>query len=133
MMKKLFLAVLCGVMLTGCGVAFKQNAAEFIKTQPASVWGEAPSQELVQALQNKALKTILKDFDAARIEQGAIQRIVISKTMTNPEPLPVWQSEVMVNGKNSYGGYTGFKKYYFYFYLGKMYAIEPEGEVRLYL
>jgi hypothetical protein len=39
-MKKLYLAVLCGVMLTGCGVAFKQNAAEFIKTQPASVWGK---------------------------------------------------------------------------------------------
>lgn len=108
-------------------MAYKNNAQKMLAELPASAWGAQPQD--IDAQQKSALSIILKDPDSAKISQQDIIRTVISSSGTSTTPIPVWASRVLVNARNGYGGYVGFKTYIFYFYNGQIIALDKEGEL----
>lgn len=134
MIKAIGIVAISAVLLSGCGVAYRNAAAEFISTQPPSAWGSAPPSDY-KALQRKILLISLKDPESARFqgEDGQPERVVISASMTDPKVVPVYLTRVQVNAKNSFGGYTGFKEYRFFWNEGRLYAHESESSGRKYL
>lgn len=129
---KLFAAAILSVCLSGCGIAYKNAAEDFIRTQPESAWGSPPPAGHKEA-EKAWIKTRLKDPESAQFRDGANQRVTIAASLTDPTVVPAWQSTIYVNAKNSYGGYTGYKVHNFYYSSGVMYAVESEEKGRLYL
>lgn len=126
------LVVLVLACVTGCGVTYRNAAEEFIRTQPESAWGSAPPPGHKE-IEKEWAKSRLKDPMSAQFKDGENQRVTIAASLTDPTVVPVWLSTIFVNAKNSYGGYTGFKIYNFYYSNGELYAVENEENGRSYL
>ena len=126
------LLVLASLALVGCGTQFKNAADEFVRTQPASAWGKQPppGHRLVE---QTYVKSRLKDPESVRFQDLEMQRVVISASMTDPKIVPVWASRFLVNAKNAFGGYTGFKEWNFYYREGELFAIESPETGRQYV
>lgn len=131
-MKRWVVAGLIAVSLSGCGTAYRSAAEEFIRTQPASAWGAQPPAGHIEVEKAYILRR-LKDPGSANFEVVGLQRVTVAASLTNPEVVPVWMSSLRVNAKNSYGGYTGFEVWNFYYRFGELYALESEEGGRQYL
>jgi hypothetical protein len=118
--------------LTGCGAVYQKAADDFMLTQPKSAWGKAPSDN--HAMQEQELiKVMLKDSDSAKFQVLNLETAIIPTSLLEPKVLPVWKSTVLVNAKNSYGAYTGFKTWHFYYVDGLLHAYKQGNELIEYL
>lgn len=126
------ITLMTSILLIGCGVAFKNAADEFVRTQPPSAWGSQPPQHHRDVERQMILK-LLKDPSSATFEFLALQRVVISASMTDPAVVPVWESQVLVNAKNSFGGYTGAKVWSFMYREGTLFAVSDPERGRSYI
>lgn len=124
-MRELGLITLSLCFLTACGVAFKHDAEQFISTHKQADWGNPPPEDHLTA-ESAYIKARLKDPNSAEIRQEAIQLQVISATMSDPAIVPVYASLISVNARNSFGGYTGFKTWTFYYDTGRLFAVEND-------
>lgn len=131
-MRSWLFAVVAAAFLSGCGTAYRSAAEEFIRTQPASAWGAQPPPGHVE-VEKAYIQRRLKDPGSANFEVVGLQRVTVAASLTNPEVVPVWMSSLRVNAKNSYGGYTGFKVWNFYYRSGELYALESEEGGRQYV
>lgn len=120
-------AFLCCV--AGCGSVYKQRAAEFEATQPESAWGRKPPDGHRQ-IEIASIKARLFDPYSADIREGSLQRYVLPESFTSPVPVPVWGSEVIVNAKNRYGAYTGFKSWVFFYRDGSLFVVQNDDGVK---
>jgi hypothetical protein len=129
---KFIFALLCYAALAGCGTVYRNAAEEFLRTQPDSAWGQQPPDGHL-AVETSYIKGRLKDPMSAQFEVQQIQKVTISASLTNPKVVPAYMSAILVNAKNSFGGYTGLKAWAFYYSNGNLYAVESEEEGRVYL
>lgn len=129
---KVIVSIALSVCLVGCGVAYRNAAEEFIRTQPESAWGKAPPPGHKE-IEKERVKAKLKDPFSAQFNDGENQRVTIAASLTDPTVVPAWKSTIFVNAKNSFGGYTGFKIYNFYYANGELYAVEDMDNGRSYL
>jgi len=118
--------------LAGCGVAYRDAANEFIRTQPPSAWGSQPPAGH-QEIERSFIQSRLRDPDSARFQFSEPRRVTVAASMSDPTVVPVWESEVLVNGKNALGGYTGFKPWSFYYSNGALFAVESAESGRQYV
>lgn len=118
--------------LAGCGIQHRQAAQEFARTQPPEAWGAKPP-EGHRSDETAFIKSQLKDPESARFNEVALQRVVISASKTDPAVVPVWESGILVNARNSFGGYSGFRLWSFYYRNGTLFAVETEDAGRRYL
>ena len=123
---KVLIAILISISLVGCGVAYRQNREELVKTLPESAWGTIPDTHYV--LETALIRKMLKDPDSGKFEQVKVYRHLIPSSEFSTTPIPVWVSIVNVNAKNSFGGYTGAKAYWFAWSNGKIIAYIEPGE-----
>ncbi len=86
----------------------KKKYEEYLQSLPAE--GPRPSMEYAQAAALEYFRLILKDAESARYEWGGIEQGVFRGGLER-FGTPGWILSVSVNGKNSYGGYTGFSPY----------------------
>lgn len=128
------IVLLAVVALVGCGVQYRNDAEQFLQTQPPEAWGEPPTKDARIAAEENWLTTRLKDPYSAKIGYSEdAQRGTIAKTMFDPTVVPIWFSYVSVNAKNSFGAYTGAQTYTF-FYQGKfLFAVDSPTDGRSYL
>jgi hypothetical protein len=124
-----FLTITIALSITGCGALYDSSAAKFMATQPESAWGSQPPKDH-QEQEMRYLNAILKDPYSAKIEFLPVKRTTVAASITNPTVVPVWESAALVNAKNSYGGYTGAKKYSFYWKNGSLYLLIGEGLIQ---
>lgn len=97
-------------LLSGCGTAYKQNAAELIARSSVSDWGTPPPSDHEQ--KTKAFfENVLKDPYSAQYKFAAPIRAAIPQSGMSTNPVLVWGVDVAINAKNSYGAYVGFKEY----------------------
>lgn len=89
------------------------------KISNINVFGKKPSHQESMLLVKTWMKYTLKDPDSAKIEIGAPYKSTCLPSGIN-QLLFCWSVPVDVNGKNSYGAYTGYKRYYFSIYNGKI-------------
>lgn len=119
-------------MFAGCGSVYRAAAEEFHRTQPPSAWGQQPPEGHVE-VQKAYVASRLKDPDSVRFQVGALQRVTISASLTDPTVVPVWESPLHVNAKNSFGGYVGFKTWSFYYRDGSLFAVDAPETGRQYI
>lgn len=75
-----------------------------------NIFGEPPTNPLETI--KKYMENRLKDPESAKYKDLKIQKSFI---INDYRVSFGWKAEVLINGKNSYGGYTGFKAEYFDF------------------
>ncbi|MEB7926113.1 hypothetical protein NGJ69_20780 [Atlantibacter hermannii] len=104
-MKKILALVLLGVSLTGCVQPMTKSEVN------AAVYEPLPSnyKEQIQML----MESRLKDPDTAKFKFFEPKKGYTESTRHFAYVVPVG-----INAKNSYGGYTGYKAYYFSYYQG---------------
>lgn len=104
-MKKLLGIVLLSLLLSGCVQPMTKSEVN------AAVYEPLPNdyKERIQAL----LEERLKDPDSAKFKFFDPKKGYTASTRHFGYVVPV-----DVNAKNSYGGYTGYKSYYFVYYHG---------------
>lgn len=129
---KTIVITLAAIILSGCGTAYRAEAEKFMRTQPPETWGAPPS-ATIRSAEAKIILARLKDPGSAIIESRPLERATIAASMTDPTVVPVWTSPVLVNAKNSFGGYTGAKLYEFHYSRGRLYAIDYPERGRVYL
>jgi hypothetical protein len=115
-------------MASGCGVSYNAKKKELLKTAVPSDYGPPPPANSCE-IQKQFISNLLKDPQIAQFKCGdnAIKEI-IQDGSGSPNPILVWIQLEQVNGKNSYGGYTGFKPYLFAWRDGKIYAVAYPNE-----
>jgi hypothetical protein len=149
----LILLVLSGVVLAACAPLHGGSVIDTMPPAPtaqeiaAAEIGEPPSLEGIKRAVTMVLRMSLKDFESARIEYmepgskailadtpemiaDSERRVLRSYYWTDPfAPRHVaWCKQVHVNAKNSYGGYTGYQIWSFYFVNGEyVYHRAPSG------
>jgi len=105
-------------LLVGCQTVSPQ---EITALDP----GLKPDQQAAETNVRGYLTTALKDYDTARINFHPVRKGWQKDGSLRGGKLHAgWMLVVDVNAKNSYGGYTGFKRYWFFFEGGSMYHIE---------
>lgn len=122
---------LSSLILSGCGVMYRSAAEDFMRTQPASAWGKPPPANHNE-LEKNFILGLLKDPNSAMISFGEPTRIVTSASALSPQVVPVWASPVYVNARNSFGGYTGRKRWLFCYQNGKLHSLERDGDGTIY-
>jgi len=127
----LILVTLTSLTLSGCGVMYRSAAEDFMRTQPPSAWGEPPPSNHKE-LEQIFILGLLKDPNSAIISFGESSRIVTTASALSPQVVPVWASPVYVNAKNSFGGYTGRKRWLFCYQNGKLHSLERDREATVY-
>lgn len=129
-----FCILLMVTFLAGCGVQYRSDAEDFLRSQPPEAWGEPPAKAARLLVEEQWLAARLKDPYSAKLGFSEIvERGTVSKTMLDPTVVPIWYSYVTVNAKNSYGGYTGAKTYTFMYQGKRLYAVDSPEEGRDYL
>jgi len=113
--------------LLGCGIAHNVMRSQMLETATEADYGSPPPANH-QELERQIILDSLKDPDSAKFEFGSVTRDVIPSGFFNPKPILVWKTYVRVNTKNSYGGYTGFNRWYFAWRDGQVIAVAfPRG------
>lgn len=115
--------------LVGCGSVYQQRAAEFEATQPVSAWGRKPPEFHRQA-EIASIKGALFDPYTADIREGSLARYVLPESFSSPVPVAVWGSQILVNAKNRFGAYVGFKTHYFFYRDGALFATQDGDGIR---
>lgn len=110
-MKHLFslLAIVIALSINGC--AYTPSKQDFSNAN----YGEPPTN--IEESIKKSLYGILKDPDSVQLKDISEPK---EDWFLNPANFNTkfdygWHVCAMVNGKNSYGGYTGYKQYHFFF------------------
>jgi hypothetical protein len=115
--------------LSGCGIAYNIKRNEMLKTATEADFGPRPPSNYQETEKQMILDT-LKDPDSAKFKfVEKIENTTIQKGFGSPTPILVWISEVWVNAKNSYGGYTGEQRYLFAWKDGKIIATSSPDSV----
>lgn len=128
-MSKRLVAVFAALVLSACGAAFRSAADDFERTQPPSAWGRQPPSGHVE-LEKAYVLRLLKDPESARFEPGGVASFLTPVSQQNPAVVPVWRSVLMVNAKNSLGGYTGAQPWVFLWHNGDLARVqEPNGRI----
>lgn len=114
--------LLLASLFSGCGVAYQIKRDELSRTARTEDYGPKPPsnhREITQQL----IRRILKDPDSAKFESwNDGYTSIIQSGFASPMPMLVWITSVDVNGKNSYGGYTGFNTWHFAWQNGSIVA-----------
>ncbi len=120
--------------LLGIAAAFAITACANVPPEslPAHFdFGERPA-DYEQKI-NAHFESILKDYDSARFKYG--ERFEKMQCLTlelrgTPRKIKYagWARKVMVNAKNSYGGYGGYKLYVVPFKDGQVWAVYDERD-----
>lgn len=85
-------------------------------------FGDRPTPEQSAQICGDWFKFNLKDYESARFEWGRLHKA----TFKNGPMRFGYVQEVMVNAKNSYGGYVGFKPYAIFIERGRAVTdVEP--------
>ena len=112
---------------------FKKKLAAYESTLSESDYGPAPIdyENRIDAY----IRPQLKDPDSARfrVDASSAEKVVMYERIKYRGYIihgPVWRVKTYVNAKNSYGGYTGEKLYYIYFFDNKIvgYTYRSYGE-----
>ena len=117
-MKRLMMAFGLAALLAGCATPMptqEQITAADCGPTPAS------AQDAIKHW----FDTALKDSDSARLRFGEPKKGVVRDAPIEGGKLHWgWIVQVQVNAKNSYGGYTGFQDYSFFFRDGRMTGVK---------
>jgi hypothetical protein len=100
---RLLLTCAFSAMLAGCGAMERAAQDSYMAKTPASAWGSPPFGYEAKLI--KLMKDSLIDPDSARFKFSKPDRI--SWPSSKGGQSPAWQIDVLVNAKNSFGGYTG--------------------------
>jgi hypothetical protein len=133
-MKRFFVivALATSIVVSGCGLAYNAKRNELLKTAKPSDYGPPPPANYCE-IQKQVILSSLKDPQSAQFQWGNNPiKEIIPTDFTSPNPILVWVTSAQVNGKNSFGGYTGFKPYLFAWKDGKIYAIAFPNETNPY-
>jgi hypothetical protein len=125
----LALAAAAAAGVAGCGVAFRSSADEFERTQPLTAWGARPPADHLEVERAFVLR-LLKDPESARFEHRGVARFLTPASQQDPSVVPVWRSLLLVNARNSFGGYTGAQAWSFLWHNGRLYRVQ-DGTGRL--
>ena len=109
-------------LLSGCGLAYQAKSKKMLNSATTADFGSEPPidhQEMEKAL----IRPGLKDPDSAKFDFGAVVRTTIPSGFASPTPILVWRTDVNVNARNSFGGYTGFQPYHFAWRDGRLIAV----------
>lgn len=112
--------------LAGCGVAFRNAAEEFERTQPPSAWGRRPPPGHLEVERAYVLRQ-LRDPESARFEHAGVVSFLSPVSQQDPAVVPVWRSLQMVNAKNAMGGYTGAQPWSFLWHDGRLFRVQEPG------
>jgi len=113
-----FSLIFCLLLLTGCATAPTQ------KELAEANYGSYLSQEDAQTKAIIFLKEYLKDPESTKIEWGEFKKGWMREA-------PIFGCKLRfgyilkanINSKNSFGGYTGYKPYQFFFFNGSIVSI----------
>lgn len=120
------------LVAASCGTAYKSASEEFLRTQPPSAWRSPPPAGHHDAERQWILQR-LRDPGSAQMSFAAPRRVTIAASLTDPTVVPVWASDVAVNAKNAFGGYTGAKTWSFYYDDGRLVAVDVPERGRIYV
>lgn len=124
-MKKLvaiFVLMLFAISISGCGVAYQMKRDELLKTATIEEYGPKPPSNH-RDIEQQIINSVLKDPDSAKFQSwNDGYTTIIQSGLGSPTPMLVWMTSVDVNAKNSYGGYTGYKTWYFAWSNGRIVA-----------
>lgn len=125
--KAVFVAgVSLAVLVGGAGCAHGPSAAEAANADYGSAISQSDAQELAQ----RFMAGVLKDPASATYEWGTVSAGYIEAApLVGQKMVFGYQLDALVNSKNSYGGYTGRKKYQFMFRNGALVAVFGETAV----
>lgn len=100
-------------LITGPALAAKKPTPEQIA---AADYGRDMTQEEVEDLARAKMQTFLKDPDSAQWKCEPIKKgwIVHNNGFRKDTTMYGWQVNCMINAKNSYGGYVGYREHKFY-------------------
>ncbi len=125
--------------LCGCGVVYQSRENQILRNASETGYGPQPLANYQDTEKDIILRS-LRDPESARFNFVALRGSAIQSHFLGMEPILVWVSEVQVNAKNGYGGYTGFQPYYFAWHNGELVAtgsardypsgIRPIGPIR---
>jgi hypothetical protein len=125
-MKQLVIAIITGTMfalfLFGCGPIYESRLKEMLKTATYEDFGPPPPDNY-QEMETEIIRHSLKDPDSAQIKFGDLGRSAIPSGSSSLTPMLIWRNDVLVNAKNSFGGYGGFQPYHFAWRDGRLIAV----------
>lgn len=99
-------------------------------TLTAGDYGSEVDQTSAQQAAQGWLELHLKDGESARYQWGNIQRGYAKDALVSGGDLHFgYMLPVMVNAKNSFGGYTGFEQWGFLFHDGQMIRVIHNGAI----
>ena len=75
----------------------------------------------------RIVKSHLKDPDSAKFTWEREPYKAFHGLLSSSTPIPSWVVHVLVNAKNSYGGYVGDRMWHFYYDKGKLYSYQGFG------
>jgi hypothetical protein len=85
-------------------------------------FGPAPTENAENDIQ-RVMETLLKDADSAKYRFGTLYKAKSFKGLIRGGGYTYgWGMDFMVNGKNSFGGYTGFEPWQAFWAGGKVYV-----------
>lgn len=120
-MKRIAVLTVAAALLAGCATQAQKadEAFEAYKAtlpEPNAGYGGFPDnyQELIKAY----MAETLKDPESARYSEFSAPRK--EHAIASRRAIYGYSSCVLVNAKNSYGGYTGSQQYWFFFQNGKI-------------
>ncbi len=99
-------AVAC-IALSGC--ITRPTAGELANADYGTLMTETDCQNLVKS----TMRSYLKDPESAQYEFGSCRQAWSGSLMGKP-PVFGYRIDVSINGRNSFGGYTGYTQYQFY-------------------
>jgi hypothetical protein len=112
-----------GTLLDGRPTEAAQNSADY---------GAAIEQSTAQQLAESWLTLHLKDSESARYQWGVIQRGYTKDPLISGGAVNYgYLLPVLVNAKNSYGGYTGFEQWGFLFHNGSLLRVMHNGAIAM--
>jgi len=99
----LFLLLFSGA---GCGLAQESHKDSVLRSNDLTPFGPPPPSNYKEVLERE-IRGMLKDPDSAKIEFAGVFAKQVEPVTFEPKGKLGWVVPVMVNAKNSYGGYTG--------------------------
>ena len=112
---------ICVSIFPSCGVAYRAQRDEILKKNSDADFSPAPPADR-EKQERDLILSVLKDPDSAKLAFLSVEKDAIQKQLLSPEAVPVWVSNVSVNAKNSFGGYTGAQPWRIAWHKGQLFA-----------